>query len=272
MTAFDNFLKVVQKDKNYSWYRYVYSKLSLSKVLLSVLSRSFLKMLRHVYSAIGARFCDCWSLKMAPSLWFSSSSIKVMLVGQRMKFPLRQGWGGHPLWHTYIEWRHTFQSSKQKCTSSLNRKLSQKAWLSCPHMSQVYIGLALILLALWKVLFEQNSKSCHSSSTSPRAISKRAFLSPSKISYKHFLSSFYEYMVNKGKSNKEEAYLKFSATFKMRICLFSWFGLFFFNTNIQFPYCSFKKCSQRRANIKKDFLVMNHILCLERNIILRSIN
>ena len=129
MTAFDNFLKVVQKDKNYSWYRYDYSKLSLSKVLLSVLSRSFLKMLRHVYSGIGAHFCDCWSLKMAPSLWFSSSSIEVTLVGQRMKFPLRQGWGGHPLWHTYIEWCHTFQSSKQKCTSSLNRKRSQKAWL-----------------------------------------------------------------------------------------------------------------------------------------------
>lgn len=102
---------------------------SCQKFYWVILSRSFLKMLRHVYSAIGAHFCNCWSLKMAPQLWFSLSSIKVMLVGQRMKFPLRQGWGGHTLWHTYIEWCHSFQSSKQKCTSSLNRKLNQKARL-----------------------------------------------------------------------------------------------------------------------------------------------
>lgn len=138
---------------------------SCQKFYWVILSRSFLKMLRHVYSARGAHFCNCWSLKMAPQLWFSLSSIKVMLDGQRMKFPLRQGWGGLTLWHLTQNDVTLFSLQNRNVLVHQIGNLAKRRGFSCSYMSQVYIGLALLLLALWKVLFEQNSKSCHSSST-----------------------------------------------------------------------------------------------------------
>lgn len=81
-------------------------------------------------------------------------------------------------------------------------------------------------------------------------------------------------MVNKGKLNKEEAYLKFSVTFKMHFACCLGLGCF-----IQHKHSVplLRNVHKGGQTSKRTFFVMNHILCynfitVSENIILCSIN